>query len=235
MALLAALGRNLEQALLPNACVFCGARCEHGERPICEPCNLDLPWIDHACVRCATPVVTQLPQGVHCAACQQDPPPFEMALAPLAYAFPVDAAIKAMKFKRKLSYAPMFATILGASIASLPAGIDAFLPVPLHWRRHALRGFNQAAEIAKPISKMSGIPVIRNVFRVRATPYQSGIAAERRQGNLQGAFSVRGVLQARHVLVIDDVITTGETCRQVAQALLEADVERVSVLAIARA
>jgi len=235
MALLAALGRNFEQALLPNACVFCGARRRHGERSICGPCCVDLPWIDSACSRCAAPTVTQLPQGVLCAACQQHPPPFEAAVAPLTYAFPVDAAIKAMKFRRKLSYGPVFANILGASLTKLPAGIDAVLPVPLHWRRQALRGFNQAEELAKPIGRFSGIPLIRNVYRVRATPYQSGLAAERRLGNLQGAFAVRGVLHARHVLVIDDVITTGETCSQIARSLLDAGAARVSILAIARA
>jgi len=55
------------------------------------------------------PVAAQLPRGVHCAACQLDAPPFTFAIAPLVYAFPVDAAIKAMKFRRKLFYVPAFA------------------------------------------------------------------------------------------------------------------------------
>jgi ComF family protein len=235
MALLAVLGNRLGQALLPNACVFCGGRRKHGESRICEPCHADLPWIDKACARCAGLQVAQLPHGVHCVACQQDPPPFEAAVAPLAYAFPVDAAIKALKFRRKLFYAPLFAGILAESMLSLPAGIDALLPVPLHWRRQALRGFNQATEIARPIGRISGIPLIGNVIRVRATPYQSGLAAQRRQGKLRGAFSIRGALDARHVLIIDDVITTGETCRQISRTLLDAGVGRVSILAVARA
>jgi ComF family protein len=235
MALLALFGRNLEQALLANTCAFCGARIKQGESRICEGCNADLPWIEYACSRCASPLATELPQGVHCAACQQEPPPFYAAVAPLAYAFPVDAAIKAMKFRRKLFYAPAFARILAESMQALPPGIDALLPVPLHWRRQALRGFNQAVELAGPIHEMTALPLLRNVIRVRATPYQSGLAADRRYGTLQGAFAVRGNLQARHVLIVDDVITTGETCRQITRVLLDAGAERVRILAIAKA
>jgi ComF family protein len=202
---------------------------------VCEGCLAELPWIENACARCANPVVARLPGDIHCAACQLNPLPFEAAVAPLAYAFPVDAAIKSLKFRRKLFYVPAFAHVLVESMQRLPDGVDALLPVPLHWRRQALRGFNQATELTKPIGRMTGIRLLKNVIRSRATPFQSGLAAEYRQRNLRGAFSVRGAVGARHVLIVDDVITTGETCRQLANVLLDAGVEKVSVLAIARA
>lgn len=229
------LGRNLEQALFPSACAFCGTRRQPEESPICEGCNADLPWIGNACARCAGPAATALPHGVHCTTCQQDPPPFCAAVAPLAYAFPVDAAIKAMKFRRKLFYTPAFARILGAALPKLPPRVDALLPVPLHWRRQALRGFNQAHELARPLCKALGVPVIRNVVRARATLNQSGLAAEQRRDNLRGAFAVRGTWTARHVLIVDDVITTGATCRQLTRVVLDAGAEQVSILALARA
>ena len=112
--------------------------------------------------------------------------------------------------------------------------IDAVLPVPLHWRRQALRGFNQAAEIARPLCRQAGLPWLTGVARFRNTPYQSGLSAGRRQRNLHNAFRVHGRIACRHVLVVDDVITTGATCRQVARVLLDAGVPAVSVLAIAR-
>jgi len=215
--------------------VCCGIQRHAADAPICAPCHSDLPWIDKACSRCAYPLVTDLPAGVTCAGCQAQPPPFEFAVAPLLYAFPVDAAIKAMKFKRKLFYVPAFADILVAAMNDLPAGIDALLPVPLHWRRQAFRGFNQASELANAVSKKTGLPVLHNVRRRRATPFQSGLVAAHRQRNLCAAFEVRGGALSRHVLIVDDVITTGETCRQLAITLLESGVEKISVLAIARA
>ena len=235
LALLTLLSRGVEQAVLPNVCVFCGATRQLDDIPVCDYCYSDLPWIENACAQCASPVVTQLPEDVCCAACQQDPPPYEAAVTPLLYAFPVDAAIKAMKFKRKLLYVPAFAHILLESMRRVSRDVDALLPVPLHWRRQALRGFNQAAELSSAIEKKTGLPVLVNVYRQRATRYQSGLIAAQRQRNLLAAFTVRGTVNARHVLIVDDVITTGETCRQLAKTLLDAGAEKVSVLAIARA
>ena len=229
------LGRCLENAVMPNACVFCGGHCQVNESPVCNPCYDNLPWNNRACYRCANPVSTDLPQGIACAACQESPPPFTATVVPLLYEFPVDAAIKAMKFKRRLFYVPAFADILTQAMHDIPADVDALLPVPLHWRRQAFRGFNQASEVADRVSRTTGLPVLKNVRRHRATPFQSGLVAAHRRRNLRAAFAVRGETRARHVLIVDDVITTGETCRQLALTLLDAGVGKVSVLAIARA
>jgi len=180
-------------------------------------------------------VDTILPEGVYCADCQLRPPPFGAAIAPLLYSFPIDAAIKALKFRRKLFYAPAFSYLLEASLRRLPAEVDALLPVPLHWRRQALRGYNQAAELCRPLQRNRGEQLLGNVFRSRSTPYQSGLDAKQRRQNLRSAFVVRGEIKAQHVLIVDDVITTGETCRQLAKVLLDNGAEKVSVLAIARA
>lgn len=176
-----------------------------------------------------------LPQGVHCGECQQRPPPYAAARAPLHYAFPIDAAVKYLKFRRRLDYVPAFGTILAAAMPELPAGTGALLPVPLHWRRQAMRGFNQAEELCRVLRRRTGLPVLRNVVRVRATPYQSGLHALERRRNLRGAFAVRGSLDCGHVVIVDDVITTGETCARLARVLLDAGARRVSVLAIATA
>jgi ComF family protein len=215
--------------------VFCGVHHQQERAAICKDCYEDLPWNHVACCRCASPVMAQLPEGVYCAACQHDPPPYEHAISPLVYAFPIDAAIKAMKFRRKLFYAPAFGQLLSESMHGLPPNIDALLPVPLHWRRQMMRGFNQASELCRVIQKQTGIPLVTQVIRKRATPYQSRLVAAHRHRNLRDAFAVRGTLQAQHVLIVDDVITTGETCRQLARVLLDAGAQQVSVLAIARA
>jgi len=234
-SLLRRAGSRIENAIVPNACVFCGSRRQTDQVPICNDCYTDLPWIGQRCGRCSRPVATTLPYGVSCAACQLDPPLFTAVITPLLYTFPVDAAIKSMKFKRRLHYVPAFTEILVASLSEVPDDVDALLPVPLHWHRQMRRGFNQAAELSKPIAQKLGVPTLRCVLRVRPTPYQSGLDARARQRNLRSAFAARGDITASHVLIIDDVITTGETCRQLVRVLIGAGVEKVSVLAIARA
>ncbi len=205
--------RGIDTVLMPKQCAFCGIRSLPSAVSICDGCYADLPW----------------------AGGQVIISPLSRAIAKLEYAFPIDAAIKAMKFNRRLDYVPALSDLLLESMACLPDDIDALVAVPLHWRRQAVRGFNQAEELCKPLMRRTGLPILSNVKRRRATPYQSTLDAGHRHRNLESAFAVRGEIGAQHVLVVDDVITTGETCRQLAQVLLENGAQRVSALAIARA
>lgn len=227
--------RKVVAALLPRLCVFCGIECGPGEDRVCAACERDLPWLGPHCPRCAEPLPEALLSAAGCGACQISPPPFTVATAPLRYAFPVDAAIRAVKFHRRLEYVPAFAAILHARFAALPADIDALLPVPLHWRRQLRRGFNQALELCAPLAAATGLPMLESIVRVRSTPYQSGLDAARRRRSLRGAFAVRRPLAARHVLIIDDVMTTGATCGELAHAVIGAGASEVSVMALARA
>ncbi len=177
----------------------------------------------------------QLPAGVSCAACQASPPPYLAAVAPLRYEFPVDAGLKALKFRRKLYYTEAFAELLIDAAARLDPDIDAIVPVPLHWRRRALRGFNQAEELCRPLAKSLCLPLLRGIVRRRGTAAQSGLSAGERNRNLRGAFVARRAPRARHVLIVDDVITTGATVKHLALTLRAAGVPQVSVLAVARA
>ncbi len=222
----------IEREFAPKRCVFCNLRTEPPERFVCTGCDSDLPRIGSACPRCALPVPAELPPGVSCAECQSVPPPWSRALAPLEYAFPVDAAIKAMKFRRRLDYLPAFDDELER--LELPGDIDAVVPVPLHSWRQLRRGFNQAEELARPVARRLGLPLSNAVSRVVRTESQSGLDAAARRRNLRAAFRVRKSLPANHALVVDDVITTGETLRGVTRALLESGAGKVSVLALAR-
>ena len=137
------LPRAFEDAVMPLRCVFCGARSRDEERYICTACRNDLPW--------SNAPKAPAPAGL------------EAEVAPLHYAFPVDAALKAFKFRRRLFYAPAFADLLVEACSMLPADIDAVLPVPLHWRRQWWRGFNQAYEIAtyQRVQMPCGLPWTR--------------------------------------------------------------------------
>lgn len=224
---------GLSDRMLPRSCVLCGLQLSAGH--ICTGCLSELPWIAAACERCGQPLEVSLPEGAVCVACQRQPAGFDKAFAPLLYSFPVDTALKALKFSKQLCYAPAFGGLLVPLQRKLFPDVDTLVPVPLHRRRHAARGFNQAAELCRPLLKASGLPLIDNVRRIRATKPQTGLDAGARRYNMKAAFEVRGTLRCRHPLVIDDVITTGETCRQLADALMRAGAERVSILAVARA
>jgi len=138
-----------------------------------------------------------------------------------------------MKFRRQLTFAPAFAEILLGVLLAEFAECDALVPVPLHRWRHVTRGFNQALELARPLAKKTGLPIIQTVTRNRATSSQTGLSAAARRTNLEDAFVVHGDLQYRHPLIIDDVITTGATCNQLAKSLLAAGAKNVGVLAVA--
>lgn len=203
----------LENAVMPMRCAFCGEPTRENEGRVCHGCADDLPWIESP--------------SLHA--------PFVRLIAPLAYEFPVDAAIKALKFRRRLFYGPALAQLLNPACAELPGDVDAVLPVPLHWRRHWLRGFNQALEIGRPLAKRLGVPVIHSVKRRQATLPQSGLTAAERAHNLRVAFVIRKPIRHRHVLIVDDVITTGATVRQLASTLRRAGVRNISAIAVARA
>lgn len=223
----------LVRSAYPDHCVFCGTPVAGGQ--FCGACNTSLPRIGDACPRCATALPATLPGNLPCGACQLRPPPFSGARAALHYAYPVDAALKALKFHRQLHYVPAFVTVLEPLLGQALPGVDAIVPVPLHRWRHATRGFNQAYELAKPLARRFALPLVTAARRTRRTRPQTGLNAPERRRNLEGAFVVSGRLGCRHPLIVDDVMTTGETCRQLADALLCAGVAEVSVLTVARA
>jgi len=224
---------RLGNRLLPPQCIFCGVAQAAGR--ICAHCLLLLPWNDTFCERCGQPLPLAQAHGVPCADCQLSPPPFVRARAPLVYAFPIDHVVKALKFRRQLLLAPALAESLLPTFRQHFQHCDALVPVPLHRWRQMRRGFNQAVELCKPLRKASGLRVLSDVLRAKATQSQSGLSAAARSKNLRNAFAVAGPLQCRRPLVVDDVITTGATVNQLAQTLLRAGAEDVHVIAVARA
>ena len=122
------LAAAVDSALLPRCCVFCGTGCQPGEPDCCRGCGADLPWIDAQCPGCAAPLDKAAAPGLRCGACQQHPTGFAVACAPFHYRFPIDAAIRALKFGRRLEYAPALAAMLEPALQRLPADVDALLP-----------------------------------------------------------------------------------------------------------
>ncbi len=222
------------RALLPLRCLLCGGRGADG-RDLCGACSRDFPRNDLCCPRCALPLKAPAPL---CGECLEREPPFASAWVPFRYAHPLDLLEARFKFRGDLAAGRVLAELMiERATAEMPARPEAIVAVPLHVSRLRERGYNQALELAKPIGRTLGIPVVRDLLvRSRATTAQTGLDAPARRRNLRGAFVVSAASELpKHVVVFDDVMTTGATLRECTRALRRAGVSRVDVWALARA
>lgn len=214
-------------ALLPAECFLCGA--EGDIDVLCAACIAVLPrWqAARACPVCALPDTG----GGRCARCVGAPPAFDATIALFDYAFPIDRLVHALKYHGALDLAGWLGDRLAGRAGD---GWDTVLAVPLHRDRLQERGFNQSLELARPLAGSGALSIHRQVLRRRATPSQAGLGAPARRRNLRAAFKVDVDLEGRHVLVVDDVMTTGATLDALAAALKGAGAERVVNLVVAR-
>ncbi len=231
--------------LLPAPCLACGEAVREPRRSLglCAPCRDRLArWPRDACDSCGRPLEgAHLPAGYRCGACRRRPPPYRRLLSAWSYQPPLDAVLTGLKFRR-LEY---LGAQLGRAVVDLlkpeVADCDLVVPVPLHWRRFLRRGYNQATAIARPVALELGQPMAGVLRRRRATPAQSRLSRTERRRNLRGAFTVCGnrVLRrvscvGRHVLLVDDVVTTGKTLQAAAVCLRRAGASSVTALTVAR-
>jgi competence protein ComFC len=120
--------------------------------------------------------------------------------------------------------------------SQIPA--DHIIPIPLHWTRYARRGFNQAEEMAKFLAKQRNIPMTPMLTRVKKTKFQAGLDANERQSNVEQAFRlvVKNTQQYRgkHLILVDDLMTTGSTFQSAARVLLDIKPATISGIVAAR-
>ncbi len=141
-----------------------------------------------------------------------------------------------LKHGDRLDMAKPLAEWMARSAGGILRQADVIVPVPLHWRRLFKRRFNQSAELAWHLSKVSDTPCIPDLLvRDRSTPTQDGLTREERQENQHGVFSVHKRRNVpKTVLLVDDVMTTGATLSACAETLRAAGVERIDALVLAR-
>lgn len=114
-------------------------------------------------------------------------------------------------------------------------GVQCLVPVPLHWAKQLKRGYNQSALLCEQLSSLLGLPTHTLLRRTRWTRSQASLDLTRRKRNLRNAFSIRrSALAVQHVLLVDDVMTTGSTLEACCKALKRGGVPLVSVLTAAR-
>lgn len=227
--------KNTQCIIYPRLCVLCG-RAGEGGRDLCAACHAELPYQPHACTRCG---VLLMAAGECCADCLKSPPPIAHSVIPFSYQAPLDQLIMAFKFGRQLHMAPLLAGLMrearGEPADSWAVRPDCLLPVPLHPQRLRERGFNQALELARHLSPHSGIPIATGLaLRRRHTATQSLLNGPARRRNMRDAFVINGT-PPPHVMLVDDVVTTGSTVNELARCLLDAGAKRVDVWACARA
>jgi ComF family protein len=215
-----------EQVATPHAlCARCWSKLAWIDRPWCESCGLPF---EYATGLSGTPV---------CAACLARPPLCAKSRAALRYDADSRGLVLAFKHADRTQNAPAFAAWMARAGADTLAGADLLVPVPLHWTRLVRRRFNQAALLARALSKRSGIPVAPDLLaRVRMTRTQGDLTRAQRRRNVRGAFQVRATapLRGKTVVLIDDVMTTGATFEACARALRRAGAREVRALALAR-
>ena len=221
--------------LWPSRCALCAQPGQLG-CDLCAGCEGDLPLNDHACEHCAVPLPRELARPALCGACLQHPPAFDACVAPFRYAFPVDRMIQGLKYRRQLYYGRILGQLLSRQVAHRGTRPELVIPVPLALDRYRERGFNQARELALPLCKSLGLRLCSDlVERRRATREQAGLDRKERLKNTRDAFALVAPLPARHVAIIDDVVTTGSTANEVAKLLRGAGAEWIEVWAPARA
>lgn len=179
------------------------------------------------------------PGDLLCGSCIAEPKPYARARSSLVYDDHSRPLILAFKHGDQTHLTVTFSTWLQQAAESLLPGIDAIVPVPLHWVRLIRRRYNQAALLGHALAAETGIPCWPDVLlRTRNTPTQGHLSAAERQENVSRAFSVRPErrdrLKDKTILLVDDVYTTGATLSECTRALLAAGVQRVEVVTLAR-
>jgi ComF family protein len=231
----------LKDFMWPGRCPACNEKLSADSptpstAPFCEECAAGLTPIDSPiCTRCGLPFDSAGPDHL-CGECLADPPPFARARAGFEYGASARDAVLRLKYGKVQWVGEALGRLLCniAGISTLP---DILVPVPLHPKRLVKRGFNQAALLAAPSARLLGRPIRANVVqRVQETPPQAGQTRHERFANLRGAFICNNepAVQGKRILLIDDVITTGATVREVSRTLTKAGAESVEVIAFAR-
>lgn len=230
----------LHPATALHSCLLC----ENPARAtaLCPGCLHDLPWNQHSCQSCALPLAAD---QSHCSACLQQPPRQALTLAPLRYEFPVDHLVAGLKYHGHLAHAPLLGELLRQHLEKRGHPTpDLLLPVPLHAKRLAERGYNQALEIARPLARHFRLPLeTRLLERHKATLPQMQLDAQARARNPHGAFALnaRRLQELRaetgrleRIAVIDDVMTTGATLAEITGLLQRAGIPHVELWVAAR-
>lgn len=234
------IGRWALDLVYPPLCMLCR---EPVSDPgsLCPACWGDLHFIDGpVCAACGLPFEFDAGPDTLCGTCLAAPPLFDGARAIFTYDELSKKPVLALKHADRLDLVPGFGRWLERCGGARMAEVELIVPVPLHRWRLWKRRYNQAAELARALSRLTKVPAQPSVLiRRKSTPSQGAMpSAEARRRNVRGAFAVppgqRSAVAGRNIMLVDDVLTTGATVNACARALKRAGAASVFVLALAR-
>jgi ComF family protein len=236
--------RLVHEALLlvyPPMCAGCSRSLDPEESPLfCSDCLVALEFISEPyCSLCGIPFVAEVTTSHLCGDCLGGAHCFDRARAKGFYQGLIREVIHRFKYGGQTFLVRPLARILIGPAKELTRlhGIDTIVPVPLHHKRLRQRGFNQASLLARRLGPLLQIPVdYSSLKRTRWTDPQIGLSRSQRAANVKGAFSLKGSdkIKGKGVLLLDDVLTTGETVNQCVRVLKDGGARDVAVLTIAR-
>lgn len=220
---------DLINLLFPELCNGCGKLLYHGEKDICTKCLYDLPYTDFHLYK-ENPVAKQLWGRL----------PINAAMAMLYFkkGTKVQNLMHSLKYNSKTDVGITLGELMAKRLkeSEFYQNIDVIIPVPLHQKKLRLRGYNQSEYIATGLAQELDIPFSsKNLLRKKSTESQTKKARYTRFENMQDVFEIKNVneLKDKHVLLIDDVVTTGATLEACGNTLLNIGIEKLSIAAIA--
>jgi ComF family protein len=224
----------------------CGVCQRLGEPALCPACEAEIEYLEPPyCYGCGKALLPVTEEAALCGECRLQPPDWVGARAVGLHHGVLRAAVLAMKFERRRELVEPLGRMLAERLEAeegyprpLDFGrVEALVPVPLHPRRRAERGFDQAVLMAREVGKRTGLGLAEDLLvRVKHTERQSGLSEPQRQKNLRAAFALTDPRKARggRFLVLDDVNTTGSTLRAVIKVLRAAGAMEIYALTVTR-
>lgn len=227
--------RWLLRLLYPPKCVFCGTLTRNERFAVCSDC---LPTLSHnkrACQICGTPLDTVYGDLI-CTDCRRRKPAFSRAYVPFIYQDAVRTAILRFKFAGRRAGAGTFAAYMLMKLREMEAERpDLITFVPMHFIRLGMRGYNQAALLARALGKMLDVPVAATLRKTKHTQPQSKRRGRDRLYAPRKAYALRkdAAVSGKRILLVDDVITTGATLDTCARLLKNAGAKNVDITTVA--
>lgn len=228
---------------LPNQCLLCASSL-HTNELLCSECHYDLPHVygRHICRQCG---LGSDSLSDYCGHCLSHPPAFERSFIPFAYQYPLDGLIHKFKYRRHLTSGKLLSQLLADYLQHYAQdhedwiAPELIIPVPMHWLKRWQRGFNQAEFLGARVAKALDLPIAKGIIqRIHKMPAQKELTRSERQKNLRKAFRIadknRAQIQGKRIALIDDVVTTTATVRELSKLLIGAGAKKVQVWALAR-
>lgn len=221
--------------LFPRRCPVCHDVVEDAGELVCKICRTRLPYVaEPSCLKCGKPLLSE--EREYCGDCGRKKLLFRQGKAPFVYDKQMRESIARYKYGGRREYASFYAEEILRRCAREAVWWkgEVLVPIPLHPSKKRKRGYNQAALLARELSKRCGIPVDEKLLlRTRKTRAQKELNDQERLANLKNAFSVReGKVPYKNIILIDDIYTTGSTVNEAARVLREKGAETVFFLCI---